>query len=78
MVGVLHPTRRKNEGKNLVGRKDLELSERLHEAICSEKATGDARGEEDRPHESMRLDSHTRLVTCLRPSIFSLLPFCFF
>ena len=28
VVGVWHPTRRNNEGKNLVGRKHLELSER--------------------------------------------------
>ena len=34
MLGVLHPTRRKNEGKS--GRKDLELSER-RKAFAREK-----------------------------------------
>ena len=49
VVRVLHPTRRKNEGKNL-GRKHLELSER--QGICSKKATGEASGEEVRPQET--------------------------
>ena len=42
MVGGPHPTRRKNEGKNLV----------KAEGICSEKATGEAGGEEVRPQKT--------------------------
>ena len=39
MVGMPHPTRRKNEGKNL-GRKHLELSERQRALFGREKRRG--------------------------------------
>ena len=42
MVGVPHPTRRKNEGKNL-GRKHLELSERRR--VCARKKRRGKRAE---------------------------------
>ena len=39
MVGVPHPTRRKNEGKNL-GEKHLELSERRRVFVARKKRRG--------------------------------------
>ena len=49
VVGVLHPTRRKNQGGNL-GRKPG--TERTAEGTLPEKATEEAGDEEGRPHEA--------------------------